>query len=66
MSRETTLMLLGVLIVIAPFVGLPLSVLSFVLPVLGFCVALVGILMRIARPSEPRATPHESEEPQLS
>lgn len=49
MSRSSTLILLGVLVLIAPFSGLPLSFLSFLLPVLGCFIAIIGISIRTAQ-----------------
>ncbi|HEY0010291.1 MAG TPA: hypothetical protein VGB97_00050 [Candidatus Paceibacterota bacterium] len=46
MSRETALIGLGVLIALAPYLGLPLSILGIVLPVLGLIVAAVGATLR--------------------
>jgi hypothetical protein len=42
MSRERLLMLLGILVVVSPFVGLPLAILTWVLPVLGALVFAIG------------------------
>ncbi|HEV7121512.1 MAG TPA: hypothetical protein VGN56_01645 [Candidatus Paceibacterota bacterium] len=42
MSRERLLMLLGILVLVSPFVGLPLSLLAWVLPVLGGLVLGIG------------------------
>ena len=42
MSRERLLMLLGTLVLVSPFIGLPLSVLTWVLPVLGGLVLGIG------------------------
>lgn len=36
-------MLLGVLVALSPFSGLPLAILSWILPVLGLAVLLIGI-----------------------
>lgn len=43
MSRDRLLIIFGLLVLASPFVGLPLSVLSWVLPVLGASVALIGL-----------------------
>ncbi|KND50581.1 MAG: hypothetical protein AB202_03810 [Parcubacteria bacterium C7867-007] len=43
MSRERLLILTGVLVVFSPFIGLPLAVLIWVLPILGGTVTLIGI-----------------------
>lgn len=49
MTRENVLILLGALVILAPFSGLPVSWLSFILPVLGAGIVGIGILMRSAR-----------------
>lgn len=49
MTRENVLILLGALVILAPFSGLPLSWLSFILPILGAGVVGIGILMRAVR-----------------
>jgi len=46
MSKEGTLMIVGVLVILAPFSGLPLSWLEWILPVLGVIVIIVGYLVR--------------------
>ncbi len=42
MSKRATLILLGLLILLCPFIGLPYSWLMWVLPVLGLWVAYLG------------------------
>lgn len=54
MSRESVLVLLGLLIVLSPFVGLPLEILAWILPVLGFAVAGIGVALRSRRRKEQR------------
>lgn len=49
MSHVTTLILLGVLVGIAPFAGLPISWLSWILPILGLCVIASGLSLRQSR-----------------
>lgn len=62
MSKRTTLILLGLLIVITPFVGLPYSYLMWVLPILGLLVAYLGYSRRSIRmPAEDPAL-HEGPE----
>ncbi len=46
MHRHNALVLLGLLAALSPFVGLPYSVLAFVLPVLGLLVAGTALTMR--------------------
>jgi hypothetical protein len=52
MSRTTTLVILGVLVFLAPFAGLPLSWLSWLLPVLGVAVIVSGLSLRQSRVRE--------------
>lgn len=60
MSRESTVILFGFLVAVSPFIGLPLSILSFVLPILGALIVLIGITLR-ALSVKSSATPHETE-----
>ena len=46
MSKETVLIALGAITALSPYLGLPLSVLEILLPVIGLLVALVGIALR--------------------
>ena len=49
MSRPILLIILGVLIALTPYSGVPLSILSIVLPLLGLAVIAVGVLERVER-----------------
>lgn len=49
MSREHILVILGAVVLIAPFVGLPLSWLSLVLPVLGLLTLAIGVSLVMRR-----------------
>lgn len=51
MSRESILILLGILTILAPFSGLPISWLESILPVIGLAVAALGFSMRRRAPS---------------
>lgn len=61
MSRARTLILLGVLIALSPFLGLPVWILMWVLPILGLMVLLTGVSLRTRRvreePQPPAAAP---------
>jgi hypothetical protein len=58
MSRPATLIVLGILIFLSPFSGLPLSWLSWILPILGLGVLVSGLSLRQARVrAERRAAP---------
>jgi hypothetical protein len=59
MTRETVLIILGILIALSPYLGLPLWLLGIVLPLLGLLVVTYGVLARIAvkRSGTDRAAP---------
>lgn len=46
MSRTSTLILLGILIILAPFSGLPLALRSLLIVVFGICVLGIGFSLR--------------------
>jgi uncharacterized membrane protein YqgA involved in biofilm formation len=46
MSRTSTLILLGVLIILAPFSGLPISIRNLFTVIFGVCVLGIGLSMR--------------------
>ncbi len=46
MSHEGTLILLGILVVLTPFLGLPYSWLMVIIPLLGLLVLGFAILLR--------------------
>ncbi|HEY4489270.1 MAG TPA: hypothetical protein VJA87_02195 [Candidatus Paceibacterota bacterium] len=46
MTRETVLIILGVIVAASPYLGLPLSVLSVLLPILGLIVIIIAVMMR--------------------
>lgn len=62
MLARRALILLGIIIALSPFLGLPLSVLAWVLPALGALVTGMAAFLprrsRAARPVEP-ALPYE-------
>ncbi|MGE5541251.1 MAG: hypothetical protein ACM3TU_03150 [Bacillota bacterium] len=49
MTRSHILILIGILTLLAPFSGLPISWLEFVLPVFGLIVAGVGYSYRASK-----------------
>lgn len=57
MSREGTLILLGVIVVLSPFLGLPYSWLMWILPILGLAVLAQGIVLRMRRLTATQAAP---------
>ncbi len=50
--------MLGILIALTPFVGLPSAILVFLLPLLGAIVAFFGGLIRIEATSRPIQPEH--------
>lgn len=60
MSKRATLMLLGLVIVITPFIGLPYSYLMWVLPLLGLLVAYLGYSRRGTAQEALTHEPHDS------
>lgn len=55
MSKETTLIIVGVLVVLSPFLGLPESWLSVILPILGAVILVLGYLTFDRRRKTPEA-----------
>lgn len=56
MSRPTVLIILGILTALTPYSGLPLSILNFVLPLLGLAVIGVGLVERAERKRQTPST----------
>ncbi|MEK7101260.1 MAG: hypothetical protein AAB921_04145 [Patescibacteria group bacterium] len=46
MSRANTLILLGVLVILTPFSGLPIAIRTFFAVIFGVCVFGIGLSMR--------------------
>jgi hypothetical protein len=68
MSRSSTLILLGILVVLAPFSGLPITIRNLLALVFGVCVLGIGLSMRArevrsAHPPIETATPVAEPEP---
>lgn len=57
MSRYSTLILLGILIILVPFSGFPVSFRTFLAVILGACVSGIGLALRMqsARNTQPPA-----------
>lgn len=55
MSRASVLILLGVLVILAPFSGFPIALRSLFALVLGACVIGIGLMLRTqdAHPAQP-------------
>ncbi len=51
MTRSNALLLLGALVILSPFSGLPLSWLEWLLPVLGAVIAGIGYTLRPVKPT---------------
>jgi uncharacterized protein YacL len=52
MSRERILVLFGILIALSPFSGLPLAILTWILPLLGIVITLIGLTLASRRSQE--------------
>lgn len=46
MSRSLMLIILGALVFIAPFSGLPMNILAWILPVFGLALVAIGVAYR--------------------
>lgn len=46
MSRTSTLILLGILVILTPYSGLPVSIRSLFEVILGACIAGIGLSLR--------------------
>ena len=58
MSRAGTLILLGILTMLSPFLGLPSSIRTLLAVILGVCVAGIGLALRTR---ETRTAPPSTE-----
>lgn len=65
MNRKQTLLALGVLVVLSPFVGLPYAWLMWILPALGVLIVFAALSGR-ARVSAPEQAPAPAHETELS
>ncbi|HEY0979299.1 MAG TPA: hypothetical protein VGE23_00440 [Candidatus Paceibacterota bacterium] len=50
MSRSLMLLILGALVAVSPFSGLPLSILAWILPLLGLATLAIGLSYRTRAP----------------
>lgn len=57
MSRESLLIVIGVLVLVSPFLGLPGSVLAVIHAALGALTLSIGIWLRRERPQAHEASP---------
>jgi len=57
MSRSLMLIVLGALTMLAPFSGLPMSILAWILPVFGLCAVAIGVSYRRR---QAQSAPHEA------
>jgi len=65
MKRESILIFLGILIILAPFSGLPQSWLEFLLPALGLIVGGIGFSLRNRRKQSGNGTIPPEENPSM-
>jgi hypothetical protein len=49
MTTESTLILLGILTALVPFLGLPYAWLMWIVPLLGLSIAATGVMLRAKR-----------------
>ncbi len=66
MSREGMLMILGALVALLPFLGIPSAWFMVLLPVLGLCILGLALSLRARLQQAPKSTVlpiHESEPP---
>lgn len=61
MSRESLLIIVGILVALSPFVGLPLVWLAFVAPLLGAVIVLIGFSL-VSRKRDMQRPTHEASE----
>lgn len=54
MSRALMLIVLGVLVMLSPFSGLPMSILTWILPVFGLIAIAVGVSYKRERAQRDR------------
>ncbi|HEX5774771.1 MAG TPA: hypothetical protein VFY28_02330 [Candidatus Paceibacterota bacterium] len=66
MSRESMLILSGVLVMLSPFSGFPLSLLTWFYLFVGLVVTLIGVSFRLLRRRRSRKHAHEASAPVLS
>ena len=59
MSRSLMLIVAGVLAALAPFSGLPMAVLAWILPVLGLVIVAIGVSYKRERMRLERPVSHE-------
>ncbi len=60
MSSESTLILLGILVVITPYSGIPSFWYGYILPILGLFIMGIGFLFRTRRISSERINKKET------
>lgn len=64
MSRESILIVVGILLMVSPFIGLPLSILMWFYLAFGLLIASIGASLRLRK--KRRALVHEASQPVLS
>lgn len=63
MSRESLLIILGIVIMASPFLGIPLALLMWFYLAAGFLVAVIGATLRVRTKRRPA---HEAHTPIVS
>lgn len=64
MSRESILIVVGVLLMVSPFIGLPLSILMWFYLAFGLLIVGIGASLRLRK--KRRTVVHEASQPVLS
>lgn len=59
MSRESVLLLLGILVAVSPFSGLPVTWLAWLLPIMGAAVFIIGVSFKAQKMLAPLPQEHE-------
>ncbi|MHB8710407.1 MAG: hypothetical protein ACYC6X_02570 [Minisyncoccota bacterium] len=63
MSRASTLILIGILVILTPFSGFPVSFRTFLAVILGACVSGIGFAMRAQAAQDMRSRAGASSPP---
>lgn len=66
MSRESMLIVVGTLMILSPFAGFPLALLTWFYLFAGLLTVLIGVSFRLARRKRARKIAHEASAPVLS
>ena len=67
MSRTSTLILLGIIVMLTPFSGLPIAIRSLISVICGIAILGIGLMLRTreVHQAQPTETPAPAEEPTI-